>query len=495
MADTAPWEDYAQGPWMDYAPAAAPSTPTKAPETSYSAMDAAKDFGSAAIRPVIKAVTGLPLMAMDAGVAARNLVTGNIDPTNWKTLLFGSEKNTGATDLPSATFNQALDQYTRAPTTPSGKIAEFVSTALAGATLPSPTIKNPAPANFSAAPQSNLTGAQQQAMRTGQDLGMRVTPGQALGSKPLQQLEAKLESQPWTSGPLNAIKASNQAVIDREAANAIGESAPTVDASVLGRANERLGNIFQSTRSAARQLLVDPAETEGALKQIDSDFEGLLPNDGSILDNKLVNRLAELTKEGKINGEQLGSLSSKLGKAAYKQMSGANGDRDLGQALYAVKNHVDDLVQRTLSPEEATAYAIARQQYRSLMQLTSRVGTVNPSTGHVSPGALANYLQQTDRPGFLYGGNQTPLYNAARFGQAFKPVVGDSGTATRLPNIWNPVELAAGIPMNLATRAYLSRTGQGLLRGGAGLLNGPALLPPGAIPMGLLAAQASEAGQ
>lgn len=508
MADTAPWEDYAQGPWADYASAA---PPTKAPEQSYTALDAVKDYGSAAVRPLVKAVTGLPGMAADATTTLGNLVTGHI---NWNNASLGhplswlGQTDSGGMQLPSTATNQLLDQYTRAPTTTPGKVAEFISTALAGAALPTPTIKNPAPEGFTSAPapQSSLTGAQQQAAQAGQELGMKLTPGQASGSKALQQLEAKLESQPWTSGPLNKLAAQNQAVLDRTAAQTIGENAPTVDATVLGRASERLGNVFQSVRSAAKQLLVDPAETEGVLKKIDSDFEGLLPNDGSILDNKLVSRLADLTKEGKINGEQLGSLSSKLGKAAYKQMSGANGDRDLGQALYAVKNHVDDLVQNTLSGDEAAAYAAARQQYRSLMQLTSRVGTVNPSTGHVSAGALANYLQQTDRQGFLYGTNQTPLYNAARFAQAFKPVVGNSGTATRslglgdvaalggAMHVAGPAGLALPLAGNLATRAYLSAPALAMTQQG----QMPSLLTPAvqrALMGGLLAAPLSEAGQ
>jgi len=430
---------------------------------------------------------------MDAGVAARNLVTGNVDTSSLKSLLFGSTKNTGATELPSTTFNQALDRYTRAPTTFPGKVAEFVSTALAGSQLPMPTIKNPAPAEFTPAQlPAQLTGAQQQAMQRGTDLGMRVTPGQELGSKALQQVEAKLESQPWTSGPFNALKTGNQAVLDRTAAAAIGENAPTVDASVLGRANERLGEVFNSVRSADKIIAADPKQTTNVLKQIDSEFEGLLPNEGSILDNKLVARLADLTEKGHINGEQLGQLSSKLGKAAYKQMSGPNGDRDLGQALYAVKNHVDDLVGQTLTGDELAAYNAARAQYRTLMQLTSRIGTVNPSTGHVSGATLANYLQQADRQGFLYGKNASPLYDAARFAQAFKPIVGDSGTATRSPNLFNPMEWAVGIPGNIASRLYLSGPGSALIRGGQQAAQLPSLLAPTAGPValgGLLASQ------
>lgn len=114
------------------APAAKPAA--KQPEQSFGekALEVAKDFGSAAVRPLAKGVAALPLMAMDAGVAARNLVTGNVDTSSAKSFLFGSAKNTGAAELPSQMFNEQLDQYTRKPTTTAGKVAEEVSSAVVG---------------------------------------------------------------------------------------------------------------------------------------------------------------------------------------------------------------------------------------------------------------------------------------------------------------------------------------------------------------------------
>jgi hypothetical protein len=468
---------------------------TNAPQQSPSALG---PWASAIVRPVAKAVAGLPLMAGDAGIALGNMVRPPIDRA------LGIKQSP---DLPLTmpAFNRLLDKYTTAPQGV-GKAAEFVSTGLVGSQLPMPGISNPAPASFVKPSTSALTEAQQTALQQGQDLGMRATPGAQQGSKVLQQVEAKLESQPWTSGPFNALKAGNQAALDRTAARAIGEEAPTVDATVLGKASERLGKVFESVRTPDNKVIVDPKATDAVLRQIDSDYEGLLPNDGSILDNKLVGRLSSLTSEGTINGQQLGALSSKLGKAAYKQMTGQSGDRDLGKALYAVKDHVDDLLESTLSGEDASAYSAARSQYRTLMQLTSRIGTVNPSTGHVSGASLANYLQQTDRPGFLYGKNQTDLYKAARFAQAFKPVVGDSGTATRsaglgdmaallgAAHVAGPGALAMPLGANLASRMYLSRLGQATTGGLMGL---PNILPSlrGPAMGGLLAAQTLNTGQ
>lgn len=322
-------------------------------------------------------------------------------------------------------------------------------------------------------PTPALTPAQENAAAAGQNLGMEMTPGQQSGSRSLQQLEAKLESQPWTSGPFNTLKRGNQEVLNSTATSAIGEAGPSLDSSVLAQASDRLGSIFETVRSPNNIVAADAQATTSALDTIDQQVRGLLPGGTSIRSNPLVSDFESLAQSGSINGEQLGSLSSKLGKAAYKQMSTPAGDRDWGQALYAVKDHVDDLIQQSLSPAQAAEYAAARGQYRNLMLLTSRTGIVNPSSGNVSGAALANKLQQSDRQGFLFGRNQTPMYNAARFAQAFKPIVGDSGTATRSsPNLG---DMTLGVLANIGSRAYLSRPGSALARTA---VSAGALAPP-----------------
>ena len=320
-----------------------------------------------------------------------------------------------------------------------------------------------------------LNAAEQAAADAGEQLGMRLTPGQQAGNVSLRQFEAKLASQPWSSGPFNALDRANREALGTVSAQAIGEAGNSVDAGVLGNAADRLGQVFESVRTPTNIVATNPQTTTNVLDTIDRTVRGLLPGNATIRDNPLVADIEQLAGSGSVTGEQLGSLSSKLGRAAYKAMSSPAGDRDWGQALYAVKDHVDDLLESSLTGPEQAAYATARQQYRALMQLT-KPGVVNPSSGAVSGATLANTLQRADRPGFLYGNNQSDLYNAARFAQAFKPVVGNSGTATRS---WNPMSMAMGIPANLLSRAYLSAPGSAVVRGVVGA--NTALAPPAAV--------------
>jgi len=299
---------------------------------------------------------------------------------------------------------------------------------------------------------AGLSSAQRKLMIAGGDIGMKTTPGQATGSRALQQLEAKLESQPMTSGPFNAIKANNQRVLGRSVAKAIGENSDLVDDATLDSAFTRLGKVFNEAGSKVESP-VSADTVVSKLADIESEFEGLLPK--AIADDPLVKRLISYAERGQATGEQLANLSSKLGNVAKNQMTSSGGDRQTGMALYQVKELADDLLMSGMKPDKAAEFLKARGQYRNLMNITSRVGVVDPASGTVSGRSLANVLQKADKSGYLRGKNTSDMYTAARFSKAFAPIVGDSGTATRMP-LTNPLEWAASIPLNIAAKAYAS---------------------------------------
>jgi hypothetical protein len=334
----------------------------------------------------------------------------------------------------------------------------------------------------------------QSAARTNFPQG-RLTPGQATGNKLLQRLEAKLESQPMTAGPFDRIKDANAREVNRAAAHSIGETADNLSSAVLDRAVTRIGGVFDDAADDV-QRTVDPQRFLQAFTQIQDDVRGLVKGFGS---HELVEDTIRLATQGQATGAQLQSLTSKLGKAAYKNMTTQSGDRDLGLALYRLKDHVDDLLQQGMTPERAQRFAEARGQYRNLMLLTSRTGAINPSTGNVNGSILANALQQKDKAGFLFGRNQSEMYNAAHFAQAFRPLVGDSGTATRMP-LPSPTDFVLSLPFNLATRAYTSTPAVNASVSAQAAANAASqaavpigqMLRPGVSPGGLLGAMSAE---
>lgn len=310
---------------------------------------------------------------------------------------------------------------------------------------------------------AGLTEGQAAALAQGKQLGMRVTPGQETGSRALQQMEARMESNPFFSGPFNDIKIGNQRVLNRAAAHAIGETADEVSSPVLARANARIGKVFDDVASPT----VYPLDGETLMNGIAitggyyDDVAGV-----AIAKQPLVQQAINMASKGSASGEQLRALSSKLGRAAKNQTSSNAGNRELGEALMAVKEHVDDALAATLTPQQQAAFATARQQYRNLMTLEGS-GVVNPSSGNVSGLNLAGALTRRDKAGFFYGSNQTPMYQAARFSQAFKPLVGDSGTATRTMEL-TPLNLMLSMPTRLAAQSYATGTAGAAARAAAG---------------------------
>jgi hypothetical protein len=316
-----------------------------------------------------------------------------------------------------------------------------------------------------AQPGTQLTQGQQQAAQGGQALGMRLTPGKASGSTTLQKMEAAAESHPLTAGGFDGIREQNQRVVNRSASRAIGENADELSTPVLAQAEQRLGQVFDSVADAT-PVRLDPQAYGPRLQQILHDSEGMLNGNADLAGNGLIRRLDDfVNNRGGATREQLRALSSNMGKAARNNMTTQAGDRELGQALFRAQEVVEDAIQSTLNAQEQAAYNTAREQYRNLMALTAKTNVVNPSSGHVSGRGLATTLMQKDRAGFTMGGNNSEMYDAARFVQAFPEIVGNSGTATRSVGA---ADYLTGLPGNLLMRAYLSRPVAAAASAGAG---------------------------
>lgn len=299
---------------------------------------------------------------------------------------------------------------------------------------------------------ATLTEAQKAILERGKAMGFKTTPGQETGSRSLQQMEARLESNPMTSGAFNTIKDTNQKVLNQAAAQAIGVNATELSNPVLAQAQRQISGVYNKVASPNVQKL-DQMYVMNGIDLIDSAAEGLTTQ--PLKTNIFVKQLQELANKGEATGNQLTTLSSKIGKRAKNEMTNANGDRELGQALFQIKEIVDDQLAAGLSAADQAAFQAARANYRNLMTLRSNPGVVNPSSGNVSGLNLASALTRKDPRGFMEGSNTTPMYEAARFAQAFRPIVGDSGTATRTME-YTPLNMLLSMPTNIAASAYTS---------------------------------------
>ena len=302
-------------------------------------------------------------------------------------------------------------------------------------------------------PSAGLTAAQQAILGRGKEMGFRTTPGQETGSRSLQQMEARMQSNPFTSGPFNTLTDTNQKILNQATAKGIGVDATELSNPILFKAQRQITNVYNSVKSPDVKP-IDGMTMQTGIELVDKAFEGLTTK--PLKSNIFVKNLQNLAAKGEASGEELVSLSTKFGKRAKNEMTTVMGDRELGSALFQLKEIIDDTLAQGLSAAEKAKFQAARTNYRNLMTIRSNQGVVNPSTGNVSGLNLASALTRKDPQGFVFGQNQTPIYEAARFAQAFKPIVGDSGTATRTMEL-SPLSMLLAAPTNIAARAYTAQ--------------------------------------
>lgn len=511
-----PWEQYQKptsGPWDKYGRAERIATlKAKNPaEYDSASPEFQAKYGAEPVNPAIQvigrtarigaqAVAGLPLLAADAGVAARNLMQPKTQQT-LSGLITGQQPQQDQYELPSQTFRTALDQLIPAPQDFGGKATEVVGSAIAGARyFPNVGAARQAPSNYrpadpfqvppvpeeaipAAAPSQaavparsagsfgpvgadsskGLSQAQKEVAERVKKLGMRLTPGQATGSRSLQQLEAKIESQPFSSGPINALKAKNADVVNRSFLQAIGEKGKEVTEAVIRNADDRIGRAFEV--AASRNKVIYDDALQSGLAEIEGNVASEVGEAGiGVIRKQLAGILEKASVQGgSITGRQYQNIRMALSRVSNSQ------DPAVGYWARQIREQLDEALLRSVGPDDAARLANARSQYRVLITAMNS-NAVNTAKGSVSPGLLTNAFSRADKKGFIEGLNQSNLYNSLRFYKAFPSVVGDSGTATRMP-FQGLTDLALRVPANVATRAYLSRPSMAAATGSQNALN------------------------
>ena len=273
---------------------------------------------------------------------------------------------------------------------------------------------------------TQITGAQARALAGAEKLGAQATPGIRTGSLPLRQIEASAESFPLTSGAIRSVKSGNQLVLNRAAANSIGERADEVSQEVLARASSRIGSVFNTAEKIPAIPISTPVQNK--LASIEMKYRGLL--DKPLSEHAIVRDIYNALGKD-ITGVQYNDWQSQLGKIARSKLRGANSDPNFAFAMSEVKAALDDAAAAAMPKDQKAAFDLAKRQWRNLVML-EKPGVLNEQSGNVSGKVLSNTLTRQDRTGFRLGKNASDLYDMARFYRAFPDAIGDSGTATRM---------------------------------------------------------------
>lgn len=397
-------------------PSEAPAAPPMTSGQEWA--QAGKNVGSAIVRPIVKGVASLPLMAMDTGVAAKNLVSSlahGYRPTLSDFNPFAASKTGPAppweTELPSTTFNRGLDQLTVAPEGRANRVGEFVSSALVGSRVPAPQAAQQAPSGFVPPAQALRDAALARAQREGYvvppssnnpTFANRLMEGVA-GKAKLTQ-EAMMRNQPTTEGlaaralgqnPEVPITQGALATIRSEAqaagydpVRAMGQITPDLKFQV------DLSTITKAGQGAARMGIKAPNTT----------VDGIL--------DALKNNKSFDASDGIDSIQYLRTLADD----AF-----SSGSNSVGREYKAAAKAIEDVIERNLAAKGEDAAGILNG-YRGARQLIAQTYTAGKAlTDDVGTTSALKYAGELRNGAPLVGDQRTIGQFASQFGKFAKP--------------------------------------------------------------------------
>lgn len=415
-------------------------------------------------RTIMNTVAGAPLLAMNAGVAARNLITGD-DYT-----------------MPSQMWNEALNAAgIPEPETGIEKGVDIAGQALLGSKFPAPSVANKAPPNFDPRTIRDLT------LAASQKAGYVVPPSQAnptATNRILEGLAGKAKVQ-------QAASAQNQNVTNQLAMKALGVTdqmnmTPSGMSQLRADAATAYAPLRQiGTMRADAQYLDDVAEVGARFKNVAKDFPALTKTE--IL--KVVDGMPKKSFDSNSAVDALTVLRDSADDA-YR-----SGNGTLGKAYKDLSKALEGAIERGLQRrgEEATEVLKSFREARATIAKTHSVEkALNPATGNVDALKLAQQLGRKPLSG--------ELASIANFGKAAPKSARE--VTDNIPSI-SPLDAYASAGTSLATDSALPLiypfTREALRSwllspGGQQFLARSGRLPGTAVPMGSVGAGAGVAG-
>jgi len=293
-----------------------------------------------------------------------------------------------------------------------------VGGAIAGALLPSGVARAVTP--FRATP------ARQQAVETLRREGVKPTAGDATGNKSLRYAENEIGG-----GATARIVEQQQDDFTRAALRRAGIDADRATPEVIDGAFKRIGGEFD--RIAANNTVVGDAKLGKDLTDIVDEYKNLVGPGAQapVVENTAIEIARKAIVSGEMNGKTYQSLASRIARQARK----SRGDPEKQEALYALREALDDAFERTLqttgNPADFTALKEARRQYRNMLVIekTATGAGEGAAAGAISPAKLRQATVSQDRRGYARG--KGDFAELARAGEAVMSPMPQSGTAPR----------------------------------------------------------------
>lgn len=255
-------------------------------------------------------------------------------------------------------------------------------------------------------------------LKTVEDMGFRIAPGDKVSSRTLQMVEDTLKKNPGGVSPHQKRVDHNQDLAQGIVAKELGIDGPDID---LGKAKQVNSAQFEKVANSGAKIDLD----EQFLRDVEAVEMAFKQQLGKGSKTKLFNDVMDEVEAGEMSVRRYMDIMSGLSKDAYKAAN--RGDGSQVQLYKGLQQAIDNAADRSMPKADYIDFHKARQAFRSRKTLEGR-GVVNPADGSLSIPALGNAMKKNDD--FIYGWDQTDLAQIGRFHLGYKSGIGDSGTPT-----------------------------------------------------------------
>lgn len=280
--------------------------------------------------------------------------------------------------------------------------------------------------------RSALQGEEARLAKLAEKYGIKLTAGQATGSRPLSNAESTMQQMPFTAGPQREIfdgqrKAFNRAVLKTAGINADNAAPETLD-----NAFRSIGAKFDDLVSKT-EITVDKKFIDDINDVVAKSARYMGADNAKILKNYAedVSDLAKALNDPRNNRVLIDGQAYKDTATSLREALRSTTDSKLSKSLGALISKLDDAVERSMGKELRNEWKDVRNKYRNLLTINKAAeGTQSSrSAGDIAFGSLSRAVKQADKSG--YGRGRGDLNDLSRVGDFLADKIPNSGTPER----------------------------------------------------------------
>jgi len=356
-------------------------------------------------------------VAQDAQVAADNAATAPLEAAHPLATALGGIAPYMATANPMAMAAIAAAGYG----TP-GQRAENAAFTYGGAKVGQLAGRLLGPSSMAPVASNGAEDFASYPLSAGNKFGIPLRVAQTTDNVPLKIIDSVAANLPISSGVISKAKDASFQGFNRAVGNTFGANTTQITPELLGQAQQSIGSTIGQL-AARNSLNLDPQLAQDIAAVSQRASKNLSTSDAQIVGKQIDELLSKVDPNtGTIPGTNYRAFRSDLGDLA------ASSGGTLGNVLGDLRGAVTRGMDRSITPEDAQAWAQANRQYFNVNQVAN---AAKATPGSLSPAQLLQAVNSAQRKARFGGGN-----DLAELAQFAKPVLGDSipnsGTAQRL---------------------------------------------------------------